>query len=493
MSLSQQFRDKLQQLENVRIANEHLSNDKENATIQCDYSIVEQYKEARNQYLTRQLKHVLIDSLKTYNGTTFVTPPTPSETVRLTAQQERELKLNEVQEKAMLINEKRKELQAKYSVFQSRREIYKELLQEFELAGSTEAFESKNDDSNNIEDELEIQNKNLNELKSRRAELELRLRLIKDENMDVQRSLQEKIKRISKIHAELAPEYDISRQSLRHLEARNVEAKDNLNKLVETKLMYDRLRGILEELFAVQICSIEPSPQDPNSDEAMAIVIKILRKYEIRLGLAKSLMHNRSRHEAKVCNIKVLSDPIVRGPLIENGVESTVQLTIPDLTDLIQIAECRPIQNDNLAFIVRETTARLTIVERRIEMLSDLQKIVVTKVGKLNENTEVGSSCHGDQEVVCSFNEEQLTVVLLLTPECPFVKGSVYIDQIVGLGGWDASILERIKTTMNNKEFEDPVSLVQDLRDHVKNLQQEGLMIPKTPSLPKRHTFNDLR
>lgn len=492
MSLSNQLRDKLHELENVQVPIEHLANDKENKTIHSDYSIVEQYKQSRDQYLTRQLKHALVESLKTYDGNTFVAPPAPSETAKLAAKRERDQKLNEVQDKATLISKKRLELQAKYSIFMSRRDQYKELLQEFELSESTEAADINYDDKDCIEEDLEARNSNLEELKSLRAELELRLRSIKDENMAVQRSLQEKAAQISNLHAERAPEYNISRQSLQHLEARNAEAKANLNQLVETKLMYDRLRGILEELFAVQICSIEPSQHEPSTDETMAIVIKILRKYEIRLGLKKSRTENISQHEAKVCSIKLLSDPIVKSPVINTVGESTAQLTIHDLNDLVQIAECRPIQNDNLAFIVREITARLTIVEKRVEMISDLQKIVLTNIGKLQDHSKLGSSCRQDQEVVCSFNEEQLTVVLLLTPDCPFVRGSVFIDQIVGLGGWDSTVLERIKVTMNSKEFQDPVALVQELREHVKSLQDEGLMIPKTPSLPKRNV-NDMR
>lgn len=481
MSLSQQLREELQLLEGVKVPHEHLANDKENDSIQSHFFIVEQYKQARDQYLTRQLRHVLVDSIKTFNGNSFDVPPPPTETDILDAQRQRDQKIGEILEKAKLISKRRAEIQAKYSMVQSLRNQCKEILQELELSDSVETSASTQVDTNNFEEDLEIQNKNLKEMRSRRAELELRLQMIKDENMDVQRSLQVERIQVSKLHAETAPEYDLSRKSLQHVEARNAEAKAHLDKLMETKLMYDRLRGILEELFAVQICSIETSP---TSNETMSIVIMVLRKYEIRLSLKKSLVDNRN-HEAKVCHIKLLSDPIVKASAMNN--EPTVQLTIPDLNDLVEAAECRPLQNDNIAFIVREITARLTIVEKRVEILSDLQQIVITKIGKLNENTEADGPCRGDQEVVCSFNEEQLTVLLRLTPDCPFLKGSVFIDQIVGLGGWDSTVLEEIKITMNNKEFKDPVALVQELREHIKTLQQGGLVIPKTPSLPRKH------
>ena len=46
---------------------------------------------------------------------------------------------------------------------------------------------------------------------------------------------------------------------------------------------------------------------------------------------------------------------------------------------------------------------------------------------------------------------EGVTVVICLTPDCPLVTGTAYVEEIVGIGGWSDDSLERLKETMNRK------------------------------------------
>ena len=184
----------------------------------------------------------------------------------------------------------------------------------------------------------------------------------------------------------------------------------------------------------------------------------------------------------------MISNATIKGPAVTENGQSRVQLDIPDLTDIVRVSNNRQWQDDNLQFVVREIIARCTIIERRVVLLSDLQSIVVTKIGRLYDSDSESSFGGEDQEVVCSFNDEQITVLLRLTPDCPLVRGSVYIDQMVGFGGWDPEEVDKLKDSVNAKGFKDPVSLIRTLQDDIHQLQETGVKFPLTPSLPKRNT-----
>jgi hypothetical protein len=145
--------------------------------------------------------------------------------------------------------------------------------------------------------------------------------------------------------------------------------------------------------------------------------------------------------------------------------------------------------NQALQFCIREAVGRIAVTQARAEDLSQLQELALTKIGRIGATT--GSACKDsfgglDQEVVCSFNE-QLTVVLRLTPDSPMVRGSVYIDQIVGLGGWDHLVVEQLKDMINHQQFGSPVRLIRAFQSELERLQsEEGLVLPGTPTLPSR-------
>lgn len=486
----------LERLEGVQVPKEFRSDAKENDVEQrtSNQSLIESYKQARDEYLKRRVKLALIQNLKSYNGTSFEKPAeAPSEDELEELRQERDRKLAEVQEKGKLINHKKVEIQAKYSIFLSRRQLYKEMLQEYESTKSDDGNDNFDGNGIQINDaELERQKVQLAQLRTRREELEIQLRTVKQENMEIQRSLQEKSEEVAKIQSEKSSDYDISEESLRKIEDLNSEAKAKLTQIIEAKDMYIHLRGILEELFGVRILSFEPEAQS-NVEATMYVTIEILKKHEIKIGIKQcaNRSNDSSLASVKVCMVKLLTNATIKGPILKENGEPTVQLDIPDLSDLVRIAENRPWQGDNLGFVVREAMARCSMIEKRVEMLSSLQEIVLTKIGRLYESDATNSFGGENQEVVCSLNDEQVTVLLRLTPDCPFVKGSVYIDQLVGLGGWDNDELEKVKSNINGIGFKNPVALINSLRDEIQTRQVQGLNIPKTPKLPTRQNFAD--
>jgi len=144
---------------------------------------------------------------------------------------------------------------------------------------------------------------------------------------------------------------------------------------------------------------------------------------------------------------------------------------------------------------------RITATEQRLQDLALLQTEALTKIGKYGNNHDQPSDDDNAnmaagavvavsyQEVVCSLNYAQMTAVLRLTPDCPMVPGSVFLDQLVGLGGWDTALVQRIhdKICHETRLYSSPVAVVRALKAEIRRLQQEeGLVLPETPKMPVR-------
>jgi len=62
------------------------------------------------------------------------------------------------------------------------------------------------------------------------------------------------------------------------------------------------------------------------------------------------------------------------------------------------------------------------------------------------------------------------------------------IDKMVGVGGWDAAVIETLKGKLNARMWRGPLSLMDALVEEIETLQAEGgVSIPKTPTLPFRN------
>ena len=76
------------------------------------------------------------------------------------------------------------------------------------------------------------------------------------------------------------------------------------------------------------------------------------------------------------------------------------------------------------------------------------------------------------QEIVCSLNYAQMTAVLRLTPDCPVAPDSAYLDQLVGLGGWDAAVVDSIRQTVSRQQpYSSPVAIVRALKQEIRRRQ----------------------
>jgi hypothetical protein len=71
--------------------------------------------------------------------------------------------------------------------------------------------------------------------------------------------------------------------------------------------------------------------------------------------------------------------------------------------------------------------------------------------------------------------------------DCPLLDGSVFVDQLVGVGGWDGSVLESIRTNLQAVQWARPTDVVIWLQSELRRLEsEEGVVFPQTPKLPVR-------
>ena len=162
-----------------------------------------------------------------------------------------------------------------------------------------------------------------------------------------------------------------------------------------------------------------------------------------------------------------------------------LSITIPPLDDLVALAaNLEPVQD--LRFVLRETLARIRTLSARMNELAELRKKYLTKITNPSKNKVNYGFGGEDQEILCSL-ESQVTVVLRLTADCPILKGSAYIQRIVGCGGWEDAVLQRIKTKVNEQRSNGPLDLMDLVVEEINRMvKEDGVKIPRTPTLPRR-------
>eukprot|EP00588_Corethron_pennatum_P030110 CAMPEP_0194337780 /NCGR_PEP_ID=MMETSP0171-20130528/77287_1 /TAXON_ID=218684 /ORGANISM="Corethron pennatum, Strain L29A3" /LENGTH=126 /DNA_ID=CAMNT_0039101663 /DNA_START=83 /DNA_END=463 /DNA_ORIENTATION=- len=89
----------------------------------------------------------------------------------------------------------------------------------------------------------------------------------------------------------------------------------------------------------------------------------------------------------------------------------------------------------------------------------------------------------GEEEIIVTFNEN-VTAVVMMGSDCPKIAGSVRIEQLVGIGGWNDDLLLSIQKKINEKELY-TASEVIDMLAHEIDINRED-HAPPTPGLPKR-------
>lgn len=489
-----------QQLDDYQLP-EHYGESSAGAAVET-VALVAQYQAARDEYLRRKVQRSVLEAVTTtYDAAsgTFALPcpvPTPDEHMAL--DERRAQVLRSVTEKAVAVQRRLLELQAKHGQFQLRREEFHELLVLQQTQGeddtTTASMEWDDGDADIDEPELAAQEA---ELQARRVELEVQLRSVQQQHA---KAVEEVASRQSKL-GELFYDDDDSKENaaanlaalvkdpaaLQELKKANLELQSEIDKLKEIANFYDNLRLLMEELSGIRIVSVvqQSSPAaGGGGPDTMLLTVQLLHQYDVEIVLEVT---GPKKKEFTIPSARVAShNAVITGPALDEDNASVVRLTIPSLDDIVSLAAGAAAASaptgENLRIVLRESLARIRMVQERVLELTELQQEagVVTQVGPFR-------GAH-DQEVVCSLNAPQITIVLRLTPDCPLTDGSVYLDQLVGLGGWEAAVLARLAAAVRARQYRRPAAVLRAVAAEVQRLRdEEGVPLPSTPTLPVRH------
>jgi hypothetical protein len=458
-----------------------------------------EYEIARDEYLQCKVMHAVVE----HATTSFDETRGKFDTRAVPAVDEEEKKalderytsvLQSISDKADSLKCKVLELRAKHARFQERRVelIHLVMQQQDQLYGMDEHVH----DEDVTVDELDTDEK-FSFIERKHTALKVSLQSLEQQKKVAEKQLEERkacwIALTEKENENIdIQSLDSDPEVLGRLQRSNAETKVKLSELTETTRYYNDMRLLLEKLSGIRVLSVN---QATGLDDGLSLTVELMQKYLVEVTLAVATPA-RNRDFAVAAAKFVSENTLITGPTVhthdgDDSVEgSVVQLSIPPLDDVVKLVEYLP-SGENIRVFLTEALARIRIVEERVADLTLLlhERRVVTQISPwICGGTSDGISSLREQQVICSWNSLQLTVVLRLSPDFPLTNGSVYIDQLIGFAGWDSAVIERIKTSVNKcSSIRSTVRLLHAIQDEVQRLQdEEGIKLPTTPTLPIR-------
>jgi hypothetical protein len=295
-------------------------------------------------------------------------------------------------------------------------------------------------------------------LQARKAALAKELRAVQDENLRVEKSLAKK--------KTLLEGYDVD---LSKVEAESGELEEAVARVQEMKAFYQDMIALTEKLSGIQL---EDVRQENEHD--IVVQLRLLSDHLVDFHLEPA-----PQNALRLANVQFQTSTTLQGPSPADKSLQRVSLSIPSMDDLVAYSMQQLEPGEDLRFVVLETVGRISAAQARVGELVRLQSIALTQIGTATETNY--------QEVVCSLIEAPITIVLRLTLDCPLLDGSVFVDQLVGVGGWDGSVLESIRTNLQAVQWARPTDVVIWLQSELRRLESEaGVVFPQTPKLPVR-------
>jgi hypothetical protein len=436
-------------------------------------NIEERYENARDEYLRKRYFQLFYEHLSTFDGNTVPVPDVPSDEECLELQELHVQAQRKLEETAKSVYEKYQVLQLNYETFVRRRDEIARMIADMEDSVFDED-DKENEDIDVNEQDLVAEEQKCIALAKRKNELLLQLTRKKADLANKENKLNETTAALEGIRNANLHLPIVTHNNLADFEAETDAMERQVIKYKEMAEWYNGMRTIIEELTGVKIMSVT----NAENGKDILLTVQLLGTHQLEIRLKPD---PRRQSNLRLQSTKFLTPTLVTAPLVEDT--SPLELRIPNMDDLIRLSgNMGPIED--LRFLLREAVARISITIARVDELAVLRQKYVTKIDMLHNS---GHSFGGeDQEVVCSINEG-VTVVLRLTPDCPIVNGSVYVDQIVGVSGWDQELLEDLKENLNEVRHRGPVKLMDALKAELIRLQEEGAVsLPETPTMPKR-------
>jgi len=301
-----------------------------------------------------------------------------------------------------------------------------------------------------------------------------------------------------------------TQQAILSLQAENSKLQSKIDQYQEMADFYQNLTTVMEELRGMRIIetkpakgSIDATGSSSENSPNLELTVRLLDRYDVHLELQASNTTTNTNGSYRVKTAKFAQEIILSSAeetISEEMSDKTaaatsasanpIQLPVPKLDDLVRLSQSmKPVES--LRFVLREATARIMCLQARVRELAVLQQEFGGQHGLalsslLSEDDDDDNHVDGTdfggryQDVACRFetrgdveNRAAFTVGVLLrmTPDCPLLPGSVYIEQIGTPLAATVDLEElqdnerwvKLKEEFNQQRFASPVELMRAL------------------------------
>jgi len=516
-----------------------------------DPQILHRYQKARDTYIQQRCEELYLQHISTFDGSQFQFPPLPTEEEEREVAKDVEMVKEKLIQTAKNVSDSFQKMQCLHLTFEERKAEIGRIVQEMEEAAAGKeddvTMELGTDDEEEEEENVAAQEKQLELLIRKKAELEAKLRSIRSTTSQVELHCEDLKQGIKQHQSQRQTQFSVPpndtdtqdvemmmmmkddddaddenmEKATKQITEKTKITETEISKLQNMSEWYNSIREVMEELSDLKIISVEHAPppssssdqkEEEEEEEELVVQLKLLDVHILRIGLGPTATTDKKNSSplrvmnASLVTSSILTDAMFKydsddddnndatttTPTNENKnpnstkkspqEKATVSLTIPPLDDLVHQSSTYLKPPHDIQFVIRESMARIRSFTSRVVELGILRTRYLTQIQSISSSSTSSSSSPLDQEVVCTLNA-QITVVLRLTPDCPTLPNSVYVDQIVGVGGWSRKDLEEMKDVVNGKGCFGPVSLMEEL---VREIERREANVPRTPTLPLR-------
>ena len=410
-------------------------------TAVVDGALLERYVNLRDDYLKKSIDNTMAKHIPTFDGENFHVPESAIDDKEL--EDKKQIVQSKLQQLNRDVQTNWDQLQADFSRLQERKEDLRKMLEQYEGDGASLNLENEDDEEPVEEEDLQAQQERLLALQQRKKDLLSKLHRLQEEHRDIQ---------IASTEAEaslIVRSHDT--ETIAEMEKENKILLEKISANKEMSSYFETMRLVTEELSGVRILAVE---EGNSEDVDVLLQLEILHSHQVEIGLQADSQHKEG---LRVASARLLSPSVVQLD-IPTDYAATIDLRIPDLEDLVMLAQPQP-RTKALAFVIQETIARIEMTNERAEELRLIYQDESFHIEKSVSSSNSYGRC--DHEVIVTLPEFDVKVLLRMTPDCPRLPGSTFLDQISGPNPDDLKPTLQSSRRMKAKR---PITLLRTLK-----------------------------
>jgi hypothetical protein len=378
-----------------------------------DGALLERYVNLRDEYLKNSIENTLVKHVPTFDGLESFHVPEPAIDAKELADK-REVVQRKLQQLSGNVQTNWDQLQGDFSRLQERKEDLRKMLEEYEGDGSSLYLEADGDEEPVEEEDLQAQQDRLVALQHRKKELLAKLHKLQEDHREIELSNAEADANLSILS------YDS--EAIAEIEKDNEILKEKITSNEEMATYFETMRLVTEEISGVRILAVE---EGITKDMDVLLRVEVLRSHQVEIGLAED---SQRKVGLRVASARLLTPPVIKVE-VPTEPSTTVELPIPVLDDLVLLAQPQP-RTKALAFLIQEIIARIEMIHERAQELRLIYEDEAFQIEKSSSASNSYGRC--DHEVIVTLKEFDVKVLVRMTPDCPRLPGSAFLDQISG-------------------------------------------------------------